>query len=360
MFYSANRTNRNPSGGKGTRLVRGASIVLRCAFAVCVFALAGCRGIVASMYRRSLERGGYMESWTSDEGRILSGLSYGEGDVRRYDLYLHGSVDPNTEAPLLLLIHGGSWTDGSRGDMAYACKYYGRQGCITASMDYSLISEDRPDVTVGTMLDEITACTAALKKQLAAEGYRVSGLAIGGFSAGAHLAMLYAYSRAEQSAIPIAFVFEKVGPVSFRRDFWDDRIASVLIGYGARIQVDRDNLDDPEVVAAANSLSPLHFVKDGAPPTVFAYGGEDTLVRPVHRDELAKALEEHHVPNRRVDFPNSNHMLWDDADSTEEFRKAVLDYCRQYLKLPADRKSTGSSAFPSAESGTDMQPSEKR
>ncbi|MBR2962614.1 MAG: prolyl oligopeptidase family serine peptidase, partial [Lentisphaeria bacterium] len=210
---------------------------------------------------------------------------------------------------------------------------------ITASMDYSLVS-DKNDVTIKTMLDEITACIAALKQRLAKEGCQAPKLAVGGFSAGGHLALLYAYSRASESAIPVAFVFDKVGPVSFHMEFWGDRIAAMLIGYGARVAVDPKKLDTPELKAAADTLSPLHFVNEKSVPTVFAYGGKDDLVKPIHRDELAKALETHHVPNVRVDFPNSNHMLWDDPDSTETFRKAVLQYCDKYMnrKPPAGKK----------------------
>lgn len=301
---------------------------------ICVLFISGC-GLAALWYQRSLDRGGYLVSWDAEEGRVLSGLSYGEGAANKYDLYLHKSIKPESEAPLLLLVHGGAWMGGNRSDMAYACKYYGKKGCITATMDYSLVSEDHPEVTIKTMVDEIAACTAALKKQLDAEGYRVSGLAIGGTSAGGHLAMLFAYSRGKDSAIPIAFVFEKVGPVSVGKEFWGAKTAAALIGYGARVKVDPAHLDAPETVEAANSLSPLHFIGDDTPPTIFAYGGKDDLVKPVHRDSLAKALEEHHIANVRIDFPNSNHALWSDPDCTEKFREAVLDYCTKYLKLPS-------------------------
>ena len=314
----------------GRRLLR---VLLCSAAAACITFLSGC-GLAALLYQRNLNRGGYLESWDADEGRVLAGLSYGEGAANKYDLYLHKSVKPETEAPLLLLVHGGAWMSGSRSDMAYACKYYGKKGCITATMDYSLVSDKHPEVTIKTMLDEIAACTAALKKQLETEGYHVSGMAIGGTSAGGHLSMLYAYSRGKDSAIPIAFVFDKVGPVSVTKGFWDEKTAAALIAYGAGIQVDPKKLDTPEAVEAANSLSPLHFIKDGTPPTIFAYGGRDDLVKPVHRDALAKALEEHHIPNVRIDFPNSNHALWDDPDCVEQFRKAVLEYCVTYLKLP--------------------------
>ena len=298
--------------------------------AVCLVLLL-CAGCVRNALQKNLQQGGYMESWSGDDGRVLYGLSYGKEASNKYDLYLPKNIDPKADAPLLLLIHGGSWTEGKRDDISYACKYYAKQGCITATMDYSLVS-DKNGVTVKTMLDEIAACVAELKKQLKKEGCQAPKIAVGGLSAGGHLALLYAYSRASESAIPVAFVFDKVGPVSFHREFWGDRIAAMLIGYGAHIEADPKKLDTPEMKAAADSLSPLHFVGPKSPPTVFAYGGKDDLVKPIHRDELAKALEEHHVPNVRVDFPNSNHAMWDDPDSTAAFRKAVLQYCETYMK----------------------------
>jgi acetyl esterase/lipase len=324
-------------------------ILIVCLTAFCLVLLL-CAGCVRNALQKNLRQGGYLESWSEDDGRVLSGLSYGREASNKYDLYLPKNVDPKADAPLLLLIHGGSWTEGSRGDMAYACKYYAKNGCITATMDYSLVS-DKNDVTIKTMLDEITACIAALKQRLAKEGYQAPKLAVGGFSAGGHLALLYAYSRASESAIPVAFVFDKVGPVSFHREFWGDRIAAMLIGYGARVAVDPKKLDTPEMKAAADALSPLHFVNEKSAPTVFAYGGRDDLVKPIHRNELAKALETHHVPNVRVDFPNSNHMLWNDPDSTETFRKAVLHYCDKYMnrKPPVEKKEEAKPAEPKDE-----------
>ena len=60
-----------------------------------VLLVSGC-GIATLMYYRSLTRGGYVEKWDDDEGRVLEGLSYGKGDNALYDLYLHKNVDPKT------------------------------------------------------------------------------------------------------------------------------------------------------------------------------------------------------------------------------------------------------------------------
>ena len=319
-------TNRQKAPGKKIR-----KILLLSAVLFVVLLVSGC-GIAALMLYRSFERGGYFESWEKDEGRVLTGLPYGDDGSGRYDLYLHNSIDPDTETPLLLLIHGGGWTSGNRGEMAYACHYYGKNGCITASLDYSLISEKNPEITINTMLDEITACTATLKKQLEAEGYRISGMAIGGISAGGHLSMLYAYSRAKESAIPISFVFQKVGPVMFRKGYWEDDTAAILIGYGGQIHVEPEQLENPETIEAADAISPIRYLCPDSLPTIFAYGDKDNLVWTVHRDALVKALDENHVPYSRIDFPNSGHLLCDDVDCRDKFRATVLQYCERYLK----------------------------
>ena len=82
----ADSQERKPpvQGGKkslGKRLLR---VFLRCVAVVCILILSGC-AIGALWYRRALERGGYLESWAEDDGRILTGLSYGEGEANRYD-----------------------------------------------------------------------------------------------------------------------------------------------------------------------------------------------------------------------------------------------------------------------------------
>ena len=108
---------------------------------LCLALFAAC-AISGLVLQKNLKQGGYMESWSADDGRVLSGLSYGTEKTNKYDLYLPADVERGKDAPLLLLIHGGSWTEGNRGDIAYACKYYAKNGCITATMDYSLVSKE--------------------------------------------------------------------------------------------------------------------------------------------------------------------------------------------------------------------------
>ena len=47
-----------------------------------------------------------------------------------------------------------------------------------------------------------------------------TNLVIGGASSGAHLAMLYSYSRGDRAALPIKLIIDAVGPVDIKPDCW--------------------------------------------------------------------------------------------------------------------------------------------
>ena len=71
------------------------------------------------------------------------------------------------------------------------------------------------------MNNEIKNCVDAINQKCQELGYRVTGMATCGVSAGGTLAMNYAYTSGEYSAIPVKFVFQLAGPASFEPEHWD-------------------------------------------------------------------------------------------------------------------------------------------
>ena len=296
--------------------------------------LLSCTGCITSMLilRHCLKQGGFLEEWAKSDGEEIVGLVYDKAKDLKYDMYIPKGLDKGKDVPLLLFIHGGAWNSGSRQDISYACKYYAKHGCIAATLDYSLVSDKHKEITIYTMLDEITACIGAMKSELSGRGYRTPKIALGGFSAGGHLALLYGYSRAAESPLPIAFICEKVGPSDFGEKAWGAGMATGLVSAGTGKTVSASDLDKPEGKALVDSLSPVAFVTPASAPTIFAYGGKDGLVKRHHRDALSEALKKNGVEHIGIDFPNSHHGMWDDPEQVEEFRKAVLSYCKRYMK----------------------------
>ena len=105
--------------------------------------------------------------------------------------------------------------------MDYLAKRYAKQGYITATMSYTLLIENFTDYNIFKIMDEITACIQNIKEQLISRNYDDSKLelALGGTSAGGHIALLYAYSMSN-SPIQIKFMIDIVGPVSIEPKYW--------------------------------------------------------------------------------------------------------------------------------------------
>lgn len=86
----------------------------------------------------------------SGEVDVLSGLVYGSAIDHRgvtIDLLLDLYVPPDdeiTERPLILFVHGGGFSGGSRSSFATHAMNYARRGFVVASIDYRLRPNDTP------------------------------------------------------------------------------------------------------------------------------------------------------------------------------------------------------------------------
>src|SRR5690606_9147505 len=72
-----------------------------------------------------------------NEQRIAN-ASYGSHDRNKMDVYLPG--DRNANTPFVLLIHGGGWVSGDKGDMAAIQDSLLISGIASASMNYRYAS----------------------------------------------------------------------------------------------------------------------------------------------------------------------------------------------------------------------------
>ena len=184
-----------------------------------------------------------------------------------YDLYVPSSskTPRNQKHIVILFIHGGAWTMGVKTDVNPYIHDFASKGYITATIKYTLLRNemDDPSLSIFRNLDEIDACIKSIKNSLVSLGFDTSKtqLVIGGASSGAHLAMLYAYSRGKESAIPIKFVVDGVGPVDIKPGAWKkfNNDSGEVLDAG----LDKNAI---AVQESANNLSPLKI----------SDGGEDT------------------------------------------------------------------------------------
>ncbi len=291
------------------------------------------RHLAIKRFRQAVKRAGYHESWSDTDGSIQKDILYDPKSGNGFDLYIPANPDPIKTQNLILFIHGGSWLFGNKNQIAYAAKRYAKAGYLTASMDYSLLSKESPEVDFFTMRDEIHLCIQKIKSHCEAQGINIKKIALSGISAGGHLAMLYGYAQQHLSPISIAFLAIQTGPSDFQTKT-NKRYQQALFNFITRrtgIDLKHARLDSEEVKAIKRQASPISYIKEDSPPTLLAYGKRDKIVPFKNHDLLVQALENAKVPFTSIPFPNSGHLLADDPVQRDAYHTAFLDYADRYF-----------------------------
>ena len=275
--------------------------------------------------------------WNDSVGKIYSDLPYENTQGHRYDLYVPEGLDKSKPQYLILYIHGGSFNSGAKEDGAVWCKYYATHGYITAALDYSLQTVHE-DATLHRMNDEIGSCVEAIKEKCAELGYSIEGMATCGVSAGGTLAMNYAYTCAESSAIPVKFVFQLAGPTDFEPSDWE------LLKKVDKIKSDREfikmmtgedfteaQIANGEHRTAVDKISPASLVTSDSVPTLCGYGLRDHVIPQNQRTILTEAFDKVGARYEYMEFPHSNHGMYADLDILQDFIDKSLEYCDRYF-----------------------------
>ena len=241
---------------------------------------------------------------------VFSNIAYSTASERNVmDIYVPAEAYEKEENGCILFIHGGSWSSGSKDEMLGECVALANEGYITATMSYTLITDGNRDTyRVMTVLDEISLAIEEIKRFSEEKGLNITKLATSGYSAGGHLSMLYSYSRADESAIPLAFAANKVGPSDFTTEAWGEagpRIAKMLAGTAISNQYMQEG-KEKELIEL---VSPVAYVNENSIPSLFAYGGKDKTVPIGNAESVKKAFEESGAVYDFILFPFSDHIL---------------------------------------------------
>ena len=266
---------------------------------------------------------------------VFENIRYGEAARDLVTVYVPKNASQREYNACILYIHGGSWTGGEKEDMAPLCKKLAGKGYITATMSYSLCSDETfGDITVYTMLDEIGMCIAALKDFSEEQGLNITKIATSGYSAGGHISMLYSYTRMGDAAIELAFTANRVGPADMTTAAWGEsayRLTSQLTG----VEITKEMKENGEADRLCREISPVAYVNENTIPSLFAYAGNDLLVPKGNRDAMEKVFAETFGENgsgyRYIFYPLSGHGLLLDPVSEECYYNALYSFCETYF-----------------------------
>lgn len=267
--------------------------------------------------------------WNDSVGTVYTNQEYENTNGHKYDLYIPSGLDESQNQYLILFIHGGSFNSGEKEDGDAWCKYYATKGYITATVDYTLQAHGQ-EASIYLMNSEIESAVKAIKEQAEALGYRIAGMAPCGVSAGGTLAMNLAYNG--NSEIPVKFVFQLAAPTYFEPSEWsllmrvdklktEDEFCAMMTGktmtdYSREIQ----------------KISPACIVSADSVPSLIGYGLIDHCVPLSQKYYLINAYDKYQVPYDYIEFPKSNHGMYNDLDKLQLFLDKSLEYADRYFK----------------------------
>ena len=266
--------------------------------------------------------------WDESVGEIYSNLDYENDNGNQYDLYIPSGLDKSENQYLILFIHGGSFNSGSKEDGESWCKYYATKWYITASVDYTLQNQGK-DASIYLMNEEIENAVKAIKQKTEELGYHIAGMAPCGVSAGGTLAMNLAYNG--NSAIPVKFVFQLAAPTYFAPSEWSllmkvDRLDSEE--KFCKMMTGKELEDyDTEI----QNISPACIVNEDSVPSLIGYGLIDHCVPLSQKYYLMETYDRDNVMYDYIEFPKSNHGMYNDLDKLQEFLDKSLEYARVYF-----------------------------
>ena len=186
------------------------------------------------------------------------------------------SPDPrHTLRTAVILLHGGAWRFGSRDDMAPYGRILSRLGFLAIGAEYRLLGE----AAFPAQLDDVRDVIAWVRAHADELDIDASKIALEGFSAGGHLALLAAGTTAQHPRSAVAAVVACFAPPRLDGPAPPGMpsLAEALLG--------------PYPGAAAiRAANPVQHIGAGFPPTFLLGGMADFLVPPAATLELFHAL----------------------------------------------------------------------
>jgi acetyl esterase/lipase len=238
-----------------------------------------------------------VDEYDPANAKTLLNVQYGIKERLKADVYL--PAGRNTGTPVVVLLHGGSWTEGNKEDLNEVLNLMKAQWPQAAyiNINYSLADQTAANYHPAQMND-IAKLLEYLdeKRDLWKLGTKT---AITGVSAGAHLGMLYAYGY--NTGNKIKAVVSVVGPADFSDAFYSGSPIFQLVAasYLGKTWTDDANLH--------RSASPALRVSATSPPTFMAYGGLDPLVPLSNAVTLRSRLQSNNITHTYVEYPTEGH-----------------------------------------------------
>lgn len=261
--------------------------------------------------------------------KVVRDLEYGRAGDRSLKLDIYSPLKPAGRLPVIVWIHGGSWSFGTK-DFC-PINFMARSNQAIVSIDYRLTDT----ASFPAQLHDCKGAIRWLRANAGSYGLDPDHIGIAGVSAGGHLGLLLATTANHP---------ELEGDVGGNLNF-SSRVQCVVALYAPtdlnRLVTsphDRTNSQDSVAkyiggavagnLAKAAAASPMTYVDKSCAPVFLLHGSADTLVPPEQSKIFYAALTNADVPAQLTIVPNKGHGFIPPSAAVQE----IYAFYDRYLK----------------------------
>lgn len=251
----------------------------------------------------------------------LVNVSYGADAAQKMDVYLPAGRN-TTDTKALILIHGGAWIGGDKADMndAVATLKTLLPDFAIFNINYRLAALPSSNLWPTQLNDVNTAFDFIINKSPDYK-FNSSKIAIGGASAGAHLALLKAY---KQNTGNIKAVVDMFGPTDMADLYTKNS------NYQPLLTIFMGGTPATAATTYANA-SPLFAVTPTSVPTIILHGTIDNVVPITESDSLNNRLNNAGVPKQYEKYSGEGHGFWSTANTADAMIK-IASFIKLHVK----------------------------
>ena len=236
---------------------------------------------------------------------------------------------------VVLFVHGGGWSSGDKGSFTSKAKSFSSKlNCIGVTMNYRYISEP---VHCTDLLKDIDSALAKDKSMAETRNIKCNKVMLVGYSAGAHLSMLYAYAKKNSAPIKPAAVVSYSGPTDIsskafveKSNYANASTMRMLVSNLVGVKITKENFDSNKKFLL--KFSPVTYASAGSVPTLIIQGKLDNIVPVADVRAFVSKLKANGVTYRYFELPDSGHDLGNNPVLIEESTEVLMEYANKYLK----------------------------
>ena len=238
----------------------------------------------------------------------IKNLTYGTNASQKLDLGLPANRTTNTS--LVIVVHGGGWSTGDKGELTWLLNGLKQRAFAVANINYRLTLNTSDNYKM--QLDDVDSAIQFTLRQAAVYTFNAQKIYIVGHSAGGHLSLSYAYTRNANGKIKAAGSL--AGPTDlFNMSYYNFNIYNQIL---------EPFLGIPLFPATATSeqrykdCSPQYQATSTVPATILFHGELDPVIYLNQSTSLFTKLGTLGVDKKLITYPLTFHDWWTDGTKT--------------------------------------------